>query len=296
LTIEEVIQEFSRADGAPLKEAIQWSLDHWEEVLPTFLGWFDRSVPVDPETVDPRWFMTHLAGGKREPRAHAAICRMVRDASQVDRILGDSITEDLGRILISTFDGDPGSLMAIIEDEEAEEFVRAQALDALTYLYAHGELPNFDMRAYIGRLSEDLRPRSQSVIWAAWAEAVAHLGYAELTDAVRDKVASGFIDEFDMGQEDFEEILARSREEGPIAALAYDRVQPYGDALETIAEWISMSGGDDEYEDEDDSSSLPKDYWPQIPAINPLRDVGRNDPCPCGSGKKFKKCCLGLIN
>ncbi|UVK47827.1 SEC-C domain-containing protein [Mesorhizobium sp. AR07] len=28
------------------------------------------------------------------------------------------------------------------------------------------------------------------------------------------------------------------------------------------------------------------------PATNPLRDVGRNDPCPCGSGKKFKKCCL----
>ncbi len=23
------------------------------------------------------------------------------------------------------------------------------------------------------------------------------------------------------------------------------------------------------------------------------RRVGRNDPCPCGSGTKFKKCCLG---
>ncbi|MEI6531249.1 MAG: SEC-C metal-binding domain-containing protein [Chlamydiota bacterium] len=21
--------------------------------------------------------------------------------------------------------------------------------------------------------------------------------------------------------------------------------------------------------------------------------VGRNDPCPCGSGKKYKTCCLG---
>jgi uncharacterized protein YecA (UPF0149 family) len=21
---------------------------------------------------------------------------------------------------------------------------------------------------------------------------------------------------------------------------------------------------------------------------------GRNDPCPCGSGKKFKNCCMGL--
>lgn len=26
------------------------------------------------------------------------------------------------------------------------------------------------------------------------------------------------------------------------------------------------------------------------PARNPLKDVGRNDPCPCGSGNKFKKC------
>lgn len=24
-------------------------------------------------------------------------------------------------------------------------------------------------------------------------------------------------------------------------------------------------------------------------------EVGRNDPCPCGSGKKFKKCCMELI-
>ena len=23
------------------------------------------------------------------------------------------------------------------------------------------------------------------------------------------------------------------------------------------------------------------------------QSVGRNDPCPCGSGKKFKKCCMG---
>lgn len=28
------------------------------------------------------------------------------------------------------------------------------------------------------------------------------------------------------------------------------------------------------------------------PFINPFRGIGRNDPCPCGSGKKFKKCCL----
>ncbi|ELA8148823.1 SEC-C domain-containing protein [Vibrio parahaemolyticus] len=26
-------------------------------------------------------------------------------------------------------------------------------------------------------------------------------------------------------------------------------------------------------------------------SLNPFKDVGRNDPCPCESGKKFKQCC-----
>lgn len=29
----------------------------------------------------------------------------------------------------------------------------------------------------------------------------------------------------------------------------------------------------------------------QEPYINPFARIGKNDPCPCGSGKKYKKCC-----
>ena len=28
------------------------------------------------------------------------------------------------------------------------------------------------------------------------------------------------------------------------------------------------------------------------PIVNRAPRVGRNDPCPCGSGRKFKRCCL----
>ena len=50
-------------------------------------------------------------------------------------------------------------------------------------------------------------------------------------------------------------------------------------------------GGDEDLSEVDQvpASFLPT---PQGPAINPLRHVGRNDPCPCGSGKKAKRCCL----
>lgn len=29
------------------------------------------------------------------------------------------------------------------------------------------------------------------------------------------------------------------------------------------------------------------------PVVNAGSKIGRNDPCPCGSGKKYKKCCGG---
>ncbi|GAA5171553.1 SEC-C metal-binding domain-containing protein [Modicisalibacter zincidurans] len=31
-------------------------------------------------------------------------------------------------------------------------------------------------------------------------------------------------------------------------------------------------------------------HGPQTPVRNALKTLGRNDPCPCGSGKKYKKC------
>jgi len=32
-------------------------------------------------------------------------------------------------------------------------------------------------------------------------------------------------------------------------------------------------------------------YWQGQGAPAPDKNIGRNDPCPCGSGKKYKKCC-----
>ena len=40
---------------------------------------------------------------------------------------------------------------------------------------------------------------------------------------------------------------------------------------------------------------LEEQLLKDTPKTDPIRkaatEVGRNDPCPCGSGKKFKKCC-----
>jgi SEC-C motif domain protein len=36
-------------------------------------------------------------------------------------------------------------------------------------------------------------------------------------------------------------------------------------------------------------------HWYFLDPTVPLK-AGRNDPCPCGSGQKFKKCCSGYLS
>lgn len=50
------------------------------------------------------------------------------------------------------------------------------------------------------------------------------------------------------------------------------------DAKRDAVEWDGDYGNDEMF--------LPETY------IRAEPKVGRNDPCPCGSGKKYKKCCL----
>jgi hypothetical protein len=71
--------------------------------------------------------------------------------------------------------------------------------------------------------------------------------------------------------------------------------------LRTVEEELDQ---DDDLLDEAQASSAPVAApWRQVPNVQreaprlePVRvekTAGRNDPCPCGSGTKYKKCCLG---
>lgn len=51
--------------------------------------------------------------------------------------------------------------------------------------------------------------------------------------------------------------------------------------------WIFILGI--EPDKPEDVSDLEKLLNPQRPASS--QKVGRNEPCPCGSNKKYKKCC-----
>jgi len=289
MTLDDALHDLAAISNELPRAAMQWVLDHWSEAGPRFVALLDaytRGEDRSEQTERALFLVIHLLGERAETAAFGPLCRLLLDAETSNLILGDAITETLLRIMVSTYDGDVAALTTVIEATGADDFVREGALLVMAYLARTGRLPEGEMRAHLLRWLADLRPQAKHIVWVGWVTAVAHLGYTDLTDAVETLIQRGFVPGDVMGVADFEHDLERTLDDPErMAGFAHDRIGPAKSAIEELESWYASAGrGEDELE-------LP-DYEVQQPITNPLRGVGRNDPCPCGSGKKFKKCCL----
>ncbi len=77
-----------------------------------------------------------------------------------------------------------------------------------------------------------------------------------------------------------------------------EEYEPFGDAIAELSGWYEFSGEAESdrrrYEAETVRDSLIQRSLTHLPVpiVDRYRHVGRNDPCPCGSGLKYKRCCL----
>jgi len=68
----------------------------------------------------------------------------------------------------------------------------------------------------------------------------------------------------------------------------------FGDTVEELSGWYCFT---EQYRDDQERwrRQAEANRARSQRLENPFNGVGRNDPCPCGSGKKFKKCCLATV-
>lgn len=65
--------------------------------------------------------------------------------------------------------------------------------------------------------------------------------------------------------------------------LFFNMLKAEAEYLYTLPQWENVF-------DEEKLLSIVKDYK-RSKIVHAEKKPGRNDPCPCGSGKKYKKCC-----
>jgi len=78
--------------------------------------------------------------------------------------------------------------------------------------------------------------------------------------------------------------------EKTVVSLAFDTEKLYKNMVDAKADWLYEM---EEWESIFDEETRKRLYTEQKASgtVRKEKKIGRNDPCPCGSGKKYKKCC-----
>lgn len=87
-----------------------------------------------------------------------------------------------------------------------------------------------------------------------------------------------------------EENPIETMDEDTIVSLAFDTEKLYKNMVAASADWLYELPQWNDIYDEDTRKALYKEQKLSTTVVNEAK-VYPNDPCPCGSGKKYKKCC-----
>ena len=290
-----IIHELTQTEGLPRK-ALKAASAQRVEMVPVFLEEIEDHLGLEPAArmkPTPLFFIFHLLGEWREKAAYRPLARLLRlPGQEVDRIFGDGITTTSHRVIASVFDGDPDPIYQIILDPSADEYLRASMIEALAMVTLRGE---FD-RDLAGRFLRDafteMLPQAESYAWVGWQSAIAMLGLNDLKILVKKAFDRGFIDKHVLGFDHFKQDLKQGiAHPGEPLRPNDDEYTLFGDTIDELSGWYCFT----------EQYSEDQERWRQQaevnsilsqPYENPFKGVGRNDPCPCGSGKKFKRCCL----
>jgi len=284
-------------------DAIAFAEAHRDEVAPHLVAALEE-VAADPGAVSDDYMLhlyaMHLLAWWRDGRAFRPLLALASGPDQdlVDDLLGDHITEGLGRCLASVSGGDLGPIKELIADERLAVWVRSAGLDALAACVAEGDADHGAVVAYLADLAEreatairSGRPASDNSgmeLLDLVVSTIADLGAVEHLSAIRGYFAEELLDE------SFADLASVERDIADPVAVCLERlrVQRKGyvaDPVKEMALWAAFTEEPRRGRDDDVDDVMP---WAP-PAHTYVRDgpkVGRNDPCPCGSGKKYKKC------
>ena len=98
----------------------------------------------------------------------------------------------------------------------------------------------------------------------------------------------GFLDGIDESLKEPNPI--ETMDENAEVSLAFDKETLYKNMVAAKADWLYELPQWKEIYSEEELKKLYKEQK-ESTTIRKEKKIGRNDPCPCGSGKKYKKCC-----
>lgn len=194
----------------------------------------------------------------------------------------DIVTGGMHDILYNTYNGDMELLKATAKNDAVNEFVRSCILNVMGQLYLDGELNQAEWKEF---LKERVYSGEEySYFYDDVAGMICDCHFVEMLPEVKYLYDNDLMDPMTLGGYDScVDIMFEYKERK-------ERFCKESVRAKDIKHWAMF-----EQENDEDSEALADAFEAKIRKEGlqaQSHKVGRNDPCPCGSGKKYKFCCL----
>lgn len=228
-------------------------------------------------------------------------------------LYGDGVHEQVPRYLAQFLPDQPEQIDAIVRDSHANTYARWAAANSYTHLVRDQKLSVEDAVERLDRLFSETKiiaddgapsPEHPDELVSGIAVVISDIGGASHSILSTDAHEWNFIDEGMIRQEEFVEPSRAGVDWEPTNELRRLRPTRVEDCLEELRHWAAFRPRPKPVK----RSPAPKPAVRPTPATSrsplpsslPASDepitraarVPRNAPCPCGSGKKYKQCCL----
>ena len=219
--------------------AVEQAIAQQEAITPLLLKALEEAkTNIEEIDENPAYYLhifaLYLLAQFREPRA----CPLVVDFFSIPGeitldLTGDLVTEHLGRILASVYNGDLNLIKQLIEDPEVNEYVRGSAVTSLLILVLQGVIAREEMIQYFQELFSTPE-KDESYFWTDLAYESAKLcPTEELLQLIEQTSEAGIVDSSVIQRDRVDHYL----ELGPEGALNELREDPnYTLVEDTVAE------------------------------------------------------------
>jgi hypothetical protein len=300
---EEILRQIERSTGRFARAAVEAAVLRQKEITPALLRILESTVKRAKEIDAEGDYIAHiyamfLLAQFRQPRAYPLLIQFSSlEGDLLYSVCGDFITENLGRVLASVSGGDSCGIQSVIENERADEWARGAALDGFTTLVAEGQQSRGAAIQYFAQLFRTRLERRPSEVWNSLVASSCDIYPAELLENIKMAYREGLVDPGNISIEDVKHDLALG-EKRVLARLAVDPHHRMVRSTIDEMEWWACF----RYDRKDEAGLTHKAFAPNriepastagMPDRRTIQKIGRNESCSCGSGKKYKKCCLG---
>lgn len=189
--------------------------------------------------------------------------------------LGDWLTEDVPGLLGSFKENSIERIKEFSSDETLESFVRGMAVTGLAVLARKYSSQKNQIKNYI---LKSFNTTGDTEFAALIVDDLVSLHDASVLPDIQRAFEEGRIEEFIINMEDIESIISDTTDKRFERHLK----EPVDHFSRKEIEYLHNL----HY-----ARSEKKDVEPA--EVESKKKIGRNEPCPCGSGKKYKKCCMG---